>query len=99
MQRILVVFFAVLLNGCVTNRTELSSKTQEAIALCGAGLSASVGASLEAKIAEKIAQGGSIKGSLESEIRAAIFKGTDASNANTVSAYDKYLSCIGKIRS
>ena len=92
------ILMLLLLNGCVMTSTTLDPAVRNAIALCGAGINASISAALEAKLAENIKTGGSIKASVESEVRAAFFHGTDASNATAAAAYQNYLGCVQKIK-
>ena len=87
----------VLCSACVMSQTQVDPTVRNKMALCGAGISSSIGASLEAKIADSIKNGGKISATLESELRAAYFKGADTGNQNTVEGYKSYLECVQKI--
>lgn len=106
MNRNLVSACLLLLASCVsgnnggpTNTPAVSQTTMDAIAACGAGVGNALSASLVAKLSKNLEQDSSLSAELRQELRAAYFKGADATNATANTAYEKYLGCIDKLRS
>ncbi len=78
--------------GCSPTNT-LSEETKDLIALCSAGIGLKLDIGLSTEL-DLFANGGSISSETSNEIRGAIFRGSNLSDAEVERAYSNYLGCI-----
>jgi hypothetical protein len=87
---------SLCLAGCVTQK--VTDSNLNAVTVCSAGASSAVDAKLEAKIAQNIRDGVSVDAGITQELKGSFINNAKVSEANAVSLYDKYLSCLKQIR-
>lgn len=81
------------LSACGDPNSAIDERSRNIIAVCSAGVGIETSASLLAELNE-LRSGGELSVAAERELRGALFRDFEISSTNSVSVFEKYISCV-----